>query len=194
MWTDAENDSAIKMLAVVCEVTGTTVSDAAARLMVEELGTYPCAQVLGALRRCAKECKFKLTLADVIDRLDDGRPGAEEAWALFPKTEEEAAVVTSEMSVAWGVAAALFRNDESIPARMAFKETYERQVREARAAGLAPKWSLSPGSSKALTEVAALDGVKRGLLDAQHTARNFLGPEKREELLLSLPGRKALPQ
>ena len=73
-------------LAVTAELTGTELSVAAAKVMATDLAAYPRQQVLGALARCRRELKTRLTMAAVIERLDDGRPGAEEAWAMIPKS------------------------------------------------------------------------------------------------------------
>lgn len=174
-----DHNSIVKALAIVCEITGTNLSEAAQLLMIKQLGNYPAPMVLAALHRCAAECKFRLTLADVITRLDDGRLGAETAWSLFPKTEDVAGLVTDEMSVAWGAAGPLYAAGDAVAARMAFKEAYETEVRRARAAGEPPLWRLSPGFDKASTESAAIDGYKRGLLTEAQAAQYAL-PEKLE--------------
>lgn len=162
-WTDAENNAVLKGLAVALELTGTDWSALAVKAAAKALEAYPAAQITGSLNRCASECKFKLTLADIVSRLDDGRPGPEEAWAMFPKDEQDAAVVTEEMSVAWGVASKLYDSDP-IAARMAFKESYFEAVREARLHGHPAKWRLTPGLNKALTESVAVEAVKAGKL------------------------------
>ena len=65
----------IEAIAVAQEVTGTPLgSDAAIEAMVMDLQAYPQGQVLAAIRRCMREVKGKLTLADIISRIDDGRP------------------------------------------------------------------------------------------------------------------------
>jgi hypothetical protein len=88
MWTAAERDEVIKALALACEITDTHWSKPAQLLVLGQLSARPVKQVLAALSVCSNECRFKLTLADIVSRLDDGRPGAEEAWGLFPKSEE----------------------------------------------------------------------------------------------------------
>ncbi len=181
-WLEGESDAVVQMLAVTCELTGTEMSDGAKSLLLRQLGTYPAAQVLRALERCACECRFKLTLADVVSRFEDGRPGAEEAWASFPKNEDDAGVVSKEMSMAWGVASSLFAAGDQIAARVAFKEVYEREVRSARAAGTAPTWRVSPGFSKSATEGAVLDGLRRKLVAPEHT-KHFVSPVRHVELL-----------
>lgn len=177
MWTAAERDEVIKALALVCEVTGTNWSRPAQLLVLEQLSSRPAKQVVSALSVCANECRFKLTLADIVQRIDDGRPGAEEAWGSFPKSEEAAGVVTDEMSTAWGAAAPLYETDE-IAARMAFREVYEREVRAARAAGIAPVWRVSPGFNRAATESIALEAVRLGRL-RPHDVAPYVLPENR---------------
>lgn len=184
-WGDAELSTVIKTLAVVCEVTGTVLSTAAQDLVVRSLQAYPAAHVLGALNRCASECRFKLTLADIVSRLDDGRPGGEEAWALMPKDEADSGVVTQEMSTAWGVAALLYDTDP-IAARMAFKESYERETREARQHAVPATWRLTAGSNPKLRESVAIEAVKAGKLPPA-AIEPYVLPEHRPMTLKALP-------
>jgi hypothetical protein len=192
MWTESERAEVIKSLAVVCEVTGTDLSQPAKLFVVEQLAARPARQVLKALSVCAQECRFKLTLADIVQRIDDGRPGAEEAWGAFPKSEEAAGVVSDEMSVAWGAAAPLFGSDE-VAARMAFREVYEREVRAARAAGIAPVWRVSPGFNRKATESVALEAVKLGRLRPVDVEPYVL-PENRPADWWALPEPSATPR
>lgn len=191
-WTPKEHEGVLKTLAVVCEVTQTTFSEPAMKLIRNQLENYPSRQVLKALERCAAECRYKLTLADIISRLDDGRPGVEEAWSAFPKSEDEAAVVTDEMAVAWGVASELYASDR-VGARMAFKETYEREVRNARAAGTPPRWFMSAGFSKPATEAAAIEGLRKGLLSREQAMQYILPENEAQALHAAGIGPPALP-
>ena len=191
-WDRSQQEAVVKTLAIVCELTGTQLSDPAKGMMVKQLAGYPARQVLGSLERCAAECKFKLTLADVISRLEDGRPGAEEAWANFPKSEDQAGIVTDEMSVAWGAAAPLYGSDH-VGSRMAFKEAYERETRKARAEGRGPKWRVSPGFDKASTESIAIEGMKSGQLSAASALQYILPEHHDHALYVAGLGPKALP-
>jgi hypothetical protein len=180
-WAESERQAIVKTLAVVYEVSGTEASPAAAEFILKQLEGFPARGVLAALVTCAAECRFKLTLADVVSRIDDGRPGAEQAWSLFPKNEEDAGVVTEEMSIAWGVAAPLYLSDK-IGARMAFKESYERAVREARANAKSPVWRITAGFDKAATEGAAIEALRKGLVSPD-AALQFVPPEKHDRVL-----------
>ena len=161
----------LQAIAVTSELCGRTFSEAAAKVFVGDLSAYPEAQVMGALTRCRKEVRGALTVQDVVSRLDDGRPGVEEAWAMLPHDESASAVWTDEMSAAFGVCACLLDAGDKIAARMAFKEAYKRRVTEARERGLAVNWSVSLGHDPNGREHVIQAAVSAGRLsmdDAQH--------------------------
>ena len=132
----------IKAVMVTVEIMGTDLSENAARVFCEDLSKYPEPQVAAALVRCRQECRGRLTLADVISRLDDGRPGVEEAWALCPVGEAQTVVWSDEMCKAFMIAD---QSTDKIAARMAFKEAYTKMVTEARANHIPVKWTVSLG-------------------------------------------------
>lgn len=181
-WKPEEKDSVVKALAVVCELTGTQFSAAAQAVILRQLGTYQPKQVIAALERCSVECRGRLSLADVVSRLDDGRPGAEEAWASFPKEESDAGCVTQEMSAAWGACHKLYEDGDHVGARMAFKEAYAREVTKGRASSQSPVWRVSPGFDKASTEAAAIEGLRKRLLTTG-AALQYIAPENHENAL-----------
>jgi len=163
----------LKALAVTAELTNTQLSTEAARVMADDLARYPEMQVLGALQKCRRELKGKLTVADVVTRLDDGRPGPEEAWAMLPFDEAQTVVWTDEISKAWGVALPLLEEGERVPARMAFLESYRKAVQEARDRGEPANWSVSLGHNPEGRECAVLEAVRLGRISQQH-AENLL--------------------
>lgn len=152
----------IKAVAVTAELCGRTFSDAAAEVFVDDLAGFPEAAVFAALVRCRKEVRGLLTVQDVISRIDDGRPGPEEAWAMLPFDEATTVVWTEEMVAAWSIAQPLLDEGEKVAARMAFKEAYTKAVAEARDARRPPKWSASLGhdahSRANALEAAAIKG------------------------------------
>lgn len=169
----------IKALAVACELTGTEISEPAARVMAGDLALYPEDQVIGALERCRKEIRGRLTIVDVISRLQDGRPGPEEAWAMLPKDEAASCVWTDEMRQAYGVAHSLIAAGELIPARMAFIERYKALVQATRDYGVPVRWEFSPGTDKDGRELVLLDAVEKGRLSV-NAVRGML-PYHRED-------------
>lgn len=161
----------LQALAVTCELTGTQLSPSAARLMAGDLCAYPEDQVLGALNRCRKEIRGRLTLADILSRLNDGRPGPEEAWAMISGAlaDERVTVVwTAEMALASGPAGAII--DDPVAARMAFLESYRRLVQQARDEGEPVKWSPCLGWDTAGRAGPLQEAIRLGRLDAVHVA------------------------
>lgn len=149
----------LEAVAVTAELCGRVFSEPAARVFVGDLSAFPEPAVMKALTRCRKEVRGALTVQDVVSRLDDGRPGPEEAWAMLPHDESQSAVWTDEMSAAFGVSIALLESGDKTGARFAFKETYIKLVNEARDAGKRVNWTptlgIDPhGREKVITEAA----------------------------------------
>lgn len=151
----------LEAVAVTAELCGRVFSEPAARVFVSDLEPYPEPAVMKALARCRREVRGVLTVADVVTRLDDGRPGPEEAWSLLPQSEAQTAVWTDEMRAAFAVALPLLVAGEPIPARMAFKEAYTRHVSEARDAGKPVAWSVTLGH-----DAQGREGVLQAAVDA----------------------------
>jgi len=158
------NKDLIKAVAVTAELTGTDLSETAADVMCQDLSVYPLEQVLGALTRCRKELRYKLTTADVISRLEDGRPMVEQAWAMIPQNEDDSVVWTTEMAEAYGAATPLLKSGDAIAARMAFKQVYEHACQIARDEGTPVVWNPSFGFDKTGREDAVIEAVKLGRL------------------------------
>lgn len=162
----------LQAVAVTAELCGRTFSEAAARVFVSDLGAYDEGAVIAALARCRKEVRGMLTVQDVVSRLDDGRPGPEEAWALMPRDEAQSVVWTDEMSAAFGVARELLDSDK-VAARFAFKETYIKLVNDARNAGKRVNWNASLGYDQRGRASVLAEAVARGRLPLEY-AQQFV--------------------
>ena len=152
-------------------MVGQECSDLQLAMTAEKLKGYPLSDVLTALSRCQDQLK-KLTFTDILDRLPNGHPGPEEAWATIANgmSDESRTIIWSdEMREAYGVARGCSEDD--VAARMAFKETYQRLVSEARSAGRQPNWTVSQGTDKAGRERAILEGLKTGRLSPGYAKR-----------------------
>lgn len=132
-------------LAITAEVCGAEISEAAARIMMSDLSAYPTEAVHAALVRVRREWKGRLSLAAIIERIDDGRPNSDEAWAMVPTDERDTAVLSDEIQKALGACQGLIDSGDMIAARMAFKGAYERIVSGNKARGILPKWNVSLG-------------------------------------------------
>lgn len=158
----------LKAVAVTAELTGTEITELAAKVFAADLAEYPKAAVMAALTRCRRELKGRLTLSDVLTRIaeTDGRPSADEAWALCPFDESATVVWTDEMAHAWGIALPMLDSDKTA-ARMAFRSAYGKAVDEARQAGARPQWRASLGHDKAGREAPIRQAVELGRLSDQ---------------------------
>jgi hypothetical protein len=161
----------IQALAATAELCGTNLSEAAAKLMLSDLVDYDELAVLNALSKCRRELKGRLTLAEIVSRIDDGRPGAEEAWAVLPFDESTSVVWTAEMSDAFWIAQPLIDAGEKIAARMAFKEAYLRLVADAREHRVPVTWTVSLGHDKAGRQPILAAAVEKGRIPASHARK-----------------------
>lgn len=164
------SEALIDALAVTAELCGTNLSDPAKRVLLQDLSPYPEGLVIGALASCRKQLRGRLTLSEIVSRIDDGRPSVEEAWAKIPRDEGCTVVWTEEMSAAFGVALPLLQHGDEVAARMAFKETYSRLVTKARDECLQVKWSVSIGSDKSGRKAAIEEAVQKGLIAREKAA------------------------
>lgn len=177
----------IEAIAVTAELCGRTFSPAAAMMFATDLDGFPDAAVLTALTRCRKEVRGMLTIQDVISRIDDGRPGVEEAWAMIPRDEQSSIVWTDEMAQAYGVASPLLDEGDRIGARMAFKEAYAKLVAEARDCKAQPKWTPSLGGDPSGRQLALLDAVRANRIKLDHATMLLESyPDLQQGLILSL--------
>ncbi len=159
-------------ITLTAELCGADLSERARAAMVRRLEPFGRAAVLAALDRVQAEHHGRLTLAAVIDRIEDGRPGPEEAWAVCWRDESESAWLTAEQIRAARAAAPLVRAGDPVGARMAFLEVYRRETRIARSAGRPAAWRLVPGSDPERLREAVRLGAARGLARALPPAPN----------------------
>jgi hypothetical protein len=174
-------------IATTWEMLNGHTSDPVKELLLDQFSQYDDAALSKALKRCRSECRGRITPADVIQRIDNGRPGAEEAWAIIEiaiRDERVTVVWTDEITEAYSVVRLM---QDDISARMAFKETYERLCVEARTNMTPVKWSVSLGSYDGRS-APLLEAVRLGRISAARA--RILVPE-----LPPMPGEtKQLPQ
>lgn len=120
-----------------------------------------------------QRCKFPPLPGDVRAQVqaaynNDGRPGADEAWAIAIGAADEAATLvwTEEMAEAWGVCRHVFASGDEVGARFAFRESYTRMVEEARRARKPAVWTTSLGHDAKQRDAAIAKAVELGRLPA----------------------------
>lgn len=178
----------VKALGVVLEMAGQEISEAAMDMMASELSQFEFGAVQNALRKCARECKYKITLAEIIDRIDDGRPSPEKAWQdVQHLTEDDAKVLTTEQNQAYCmVSTALIDGDTSakIAARQTFLQEYKRLCQESRDQAKPVQYFLAR-ANRDTDGVKALEAVSLAMTESklpQLDAVKLL-PQHREDIM-----------
>ena len=147
-------------------------------------------QLSVALQRCQR-ITFPVRLPHILNALpghgiDDGRPEAETAWAMCPKSEEASVVWTEEMAAAFDVARQLLFDGDSIGARMAFKEAYAGEVARAREQRRPIHWTASLGWDKTDRLRALTEAVTKKRLSREQ-ALELAGAQQQEMQLALAP-------
>lgn len=168
----------IQAIAATAELCGAKLSEQAASMLVADLSDYPERDVFNALSRVRKSGK-RFSLGAIIEEIDqnDGRPGADAAWAMLPFSESQTVVWTIEMQRAWGVASPLMEMGDKFGARRAFVEAYEQMVDRAREEGRPPHWEASLGLDPHGREAPLRAAVEKGLLPAAHLPTLLPAPD-----------------
>lgn len=180
----SDQETVVQLIGATAEVMGTKLQPMSLTLMAEDLLEYPLDEVKAALGRCRREVSGRLTLAAIIDRINaaDGFPGADEAWALMSRPEDDTVVIIQEMAEAMQVARPLLNEGDNTAARMAFRETYTRIVNEAREKRIKPEWFASLGHDPQGRAQPIADAIRAGKLQLDHSL-GLLGPDSKAELL-----------
>jgi hypothetical protein len=115
--------------------------------------------------------RFPPLPADVIAQIegraaDDGRPGADEAWAIAVRSHDENATIvwSEEIAQAWNVARAVMGIGDEVGARVAFRDAYNRLVEESRKARRPAQWSVSLGLEQEGRKQAVQQAIAMGRL------------------------------
>lgn len=161
------DNEVVRVLKATAEIYGKNLSEAAAVMFLVDLQEYSPRQITEALSRCRKELTTFPTIAQVIGRIPDGRPGVEEAWAMLPKSEDDSVVWTEEMAEAYGSVAQLLASDP-VAARMAFKEIYPKLIQTARDEKQSVRWVASLGHDPSHREAVLKEAVRKNRLTQAH--------------------------
>lgn len=158
------------------------------RIWWASLQNYGIDAVSAAFGEYAMRGKYAPKPADILAILDrmlpDGRPGADEAWAMIPMDEYTSAVMTQEMAEALHIAQPLLDAGDKIAARMSFKEAYCRIVDANKRNGVKPSWFPSLGQDKEGRDAVLAEAVRLGRLSADH-AIGLIAPDKVVPMLQS---------
>lgn len=172
----------LKLLTSVLASYGKTLPEAGIlAAWWSNLQPYPLPVVASAFQAyCDEVGEFAPIPAGIAMRckLMDGRPGAEEAWAiaLTSRDETDTVVWTAECAEAFALCSPVLNMGDEVGARMAFKEAYTRIVAKARAEHLPAVWSVSEGWDQVKRVATVKKAVAAGLLPAPQVAGLLSGP------------------
>jgi len=149
-------------------------SDESTALFFNAMRRYSLATVRAAFDAHvgdAERGKFVPVPADLIAQIegmlrDDGRLGAEEAWALAVRAQDERETVvwTAEIAQAFNAARPVLDRGDDVGARMAFREAYGRIVTAARADMAPVRWQATLGHDLERRQVAIEAAIAAGRL------------------------------
>jgi hypothetical protein len=110
--------------------------------------------------------------------LMDGRPGAEEAWAIALRSTDEVDTVvwTQEIAAAFSICKPVLDSSGAISARKPFLEAYTRLVTDARAIRRPAEWVASLGWDPAQQARAIKAAAAAGQLTSPAAAALLEGP------------------
>lgn len=166
-----------KALAITVEICGgTAFSPAAAAVISNTLAEHEEEAVLRALKRCMGEVKGRLSLADILQRIEanDGRPSADVAWSIVePHSEDRTIVATTEAMQAAHEVAHL---EDRVAARMAFRDRYTELVASSRSRQAPVTWTVSLGHDPAGREAPLREGVSLGRIEPGKVSDLIGGP------------------
>ena len=153
-------------VAATAEIMGGEIGKVALDIITDDLSAYPYEHVSAALVRCRRECKYRLTLADILQRMPvSTAPNTvptdpDMAWEMAvrlrgQRDESDTLVVPVAIMQAWP--SALWEKGDAVAARMAFKASYPSRRIEC-----GDKWQVSLGHDARRRESAVLEARKLG--------------------------------
>ena len=162
------------------EVYNVTPTDAALGLTFKVLAKYDLHDIKVAIADYLATGQFPPKPADIIQRLTarDGRPSADEAWAIAIKSfdEYQTVVMNDDISGALEQARGIYYDGDKVGARMAFKAAYDRKVADSRRGGLLVKWWPSEGFDVDGRRDVLEQAVAQGLLPQSHVDKLLPAP------------------
>jgi len=158
-------EEVIKAISLICiEYEIEAFSDERIDMWCKGLERFPDGAVRRSTANHIMTNNFKPQLANIVlgchAMQDSLWLGAEEAWALVPKSEQETALLTKEISEALAIAQPLIDEKDKIGARMAFKDAYSRLTEKSKALGRKPEYFVSLGLDQVSRASTLADGVR----------------------------------
>lgn len=178
----------IGMLCATAEAVGSQITPQAATLIASDLQNYDLESIGLALAEVRRTARGRLLPGEILAALAkrDGRPHADEAWAIALNSVDESVTVlmTEEIGLALAAARPVIDIGDMVAARRSFLMAYERLVQEARDKARPAKWDISLGSDRsgrvlAIQEATRLGRISKAdaTLHLQHHADQPVTPD-----------------
>lgn len=170
----------IEAITVTAEIVGDEPRPTSVAAMAMDLSRYPAQRVMDALVLCRRELKGRLTLASIIERIDDGHPPVNEGWAIAVRAADERNTIawTQEIAESWAVAQPLMEVGDKVAARMAFMEAYGERLRQSRRNFQVAQFFLCLGYDQSDRVRAAREAVESGKLSRDAVDPQLLSHEQ----------------
>lgn len=166
MLSDDEVLKLIRMICATAESIGTQITTAAAALIASDLKDYDLNAIGLALAEVRRTARGRLLPSEILAALAkrDGRPHADEAWAIALNSVDESVTVlmTEEIGLALAAARPVIDIGDMVAARRSFLMAYERLVQEARDKARPAKWDISLGSDRSGRVLAIQEATRLG--------------------------------
>jgi hypothetical protein len=152
------------------EVYGTKITQTSIMIWINSMSKYPFFDLKTALTYHIQNSPYAPKPSDMINfiQAQDGRPGADEAWAMIPRNESVSAILSQEMLTAMAAAQPLLNEGDQVAARMAFKESYSNLVNSARQTSRPVEWFPSLGNDKYGREAVVKEAIRLGRISETH--------------------------
>ena len=162
-----------EFMASIFEIYNAKLTPQSGMIWLSLMNNYPLSSVKDALLNHVQHSVFAPKPADMINFIknQDGRPSADEAWAMIPRNESVSAVLSQDMLTAMGAAQPLLDEGDQVAARMAFKESYNRLITEARNNSIPVEWFPSLGDDKYGREAVVKEAVRLGRISEVHAQK-----------------------
>lgn len=138
---------------------------------IEFLKPYPLQLIRRALADHCASSEFAPVAAVIAKRCKelDGRPTADEAWAIALQSVDEAETVvwTTETAQAFYACKPILEARDKVGARMAFRDAYNRLVADARISRIPVKWEVSLGQNADRQQIAIGRAQASGLISSE---------------------------
>lgn len=171
---DNEYQKFAELWATANEVSanGKVLSNGAMYMIFTALKKYPLGFIEQALHQHIANNQFAPTVAGITEIINQAT-GSEhlspaEAWAIFPKSESESGMVTTEMLKAWGISSDLYEIGKHYQAEQAFLSAYKREVAESKLAGRLPKRQLTKGTNETQLKSVVEEALTKGWLSRDY--------------------------